>query len=197
MRIVDNEILGAQSRATTGVLVGEFGNADVDGNLIRSNRSAGISFDSAFGGDDIARNNRIRGNGIGIEIADYAGSLVADNDISASRSHGIVDRPLYGGSRILRNVVRDSGGHGLLLQSGNDTPSQTFGAVTGNTVRHSRDGIRVEGARYRLSGNAASVSRGLDCRDTSGPGGPGTAGTFNTWTSNRGRTDSPPAICRP
>ena len=198
VRILDNEIIGAQSRQTNGVVVGQEGAAEIVGNYIRSNRAFGVYAGGVFTGDHVVRHNRIRGNGIGVTIDGDVGSLVSDNDISASRSHGIVDDSGLGGggSRILRNVVRDSGGHGLLLRASNLPGFQPFGTVTGNVVRHSRDGIRVEGYNYRLSDNKASVSRGLDCRDTSGPGGPGTAGTFNVWTGNRGRTDSPAAICR-
>ena len=184
VRILDNEIIGAQSRQTNGVVVGQEGAAEIVGNYIRSNRAFGVYAGGVFTGDHVVRHNRIRGNGIGVTIDGDVGSLVSDNDISASRSHGIVDDSGLGGggSRILRNVVRDSGGHGLLLRASNLPGFQPFGTVTGNVVRHSRDGIRVEGYNYRLSDNKASVSRGLDCRDTSGPGGPGTAGTFNVWT---------------
>ena len=171
VKIVDNEIAGAQSRPTIGVFSGQEGSVDVEHNFIH-------------------------GNGVGIYVAGESG-LIADNDISSSRSDGIIEGSYLGGSRILRNVVRDSNGSGLQLTG---SPYGSFGAsaVTSNRVLRNRgDGIRVSGPGYTLTRNSASHNIRLDCRDTSGPGGGGTLGTFNVWTANRGRTSSPLGLGRP
>ena len=198
VKIVDNEIAGAQSRPTIGILNGQQGSVDVEHNFIHSNRKVGIWLTGGINtGDHTVRDNRIRGNGLGIDVDGEGGSLIADNDISSSRSHGIVDHSTFGGSRILRNVVRDNNGSGLLLQGSNGSALHSSAVTSNQALRNRGDGIRVEGVGYNLTRNSASRSIGRDCRDTSGPGGPGTLGTFNVWTDNRGRTSSPAALCRP
>lgn len=198
VRILDNEIAGAQSRPTIGILNGQQGAVDVERNSIHSNRKVAIWLTGGINtGDHTVRDNRIRGNGLGIDVDGEGGSLIADNDISSSRSHGIVDHSTFGGSRILRNVVHDNNGSGLLLQSSNGSALHASAVTSNQALRNRGDGIRVEGLGYNLRSNSASHSIGRDCRDTSGPGGSGTLGTFNVWTANRGKTSSPLGLCRP
>lgn len=191
--ITGNEIAGAQTRPQTiGVEGGQEGTLAVEGNLIHSNAVAGVRLYGAFAGDHVVRGNRIRGNGIGVDANQEGGSLIAGNDVSANRSFGIRSYVQFNSAdQILDNLVRDNGGHGIALLLGG-------GTVAGNqSLRNLGDGIRVEGGGFALDHNTALGSRGVDCRDTTGPGGPGTAGTFNTWTANRGRTSSPPGLCLP
>ena len=196
VRIVGNEIAGAQTRPTTGIRVAQEGIVVAEDNLIHSNRGPGIDLAGVFAGGDEIRGNRIRGNGSGIEIDPIrdGGPLIEGNDISANRSHGIVDGGGYvGGTVNLDNIVRDNVGHGLLLEGYGISP----GIVERNQVLRNRlDGIHLgDTFGYQLSFNTALDNRLFDCRDTTTGGC--TAGTNNTWTANRGRTSSPAGLCVP
>ena len=202
VQILGNEIAGAQTRLTTGILAAQEGIIDAEDNLIHSNRGPGIALEGVFAAGDEIRRNRVRGNGTGIEIGANrdAGSLIEDNDISANRGHGIVDTGgMYaiGGTRILGNVVRDNVGHGLLLQAHGSSWSPSGIVERNQLLRNRLDGIHAgDSLGYQLSANTALDNHLFDCRDTT-TGGTGTAGTNNTWTANRGRTSSPAGLCVP
>ncbi|HEY1539510.1 MAG TPA: right-handed parallel beta-helix repeat-containing protein [Solirubrobacteraceae bacterium] len=195
VRIVDNEIVGAQSRPNVGIATGQEGSIDAEDNFVHGNLTTAISLTGSFADEtQIVNANRIRGNGVGIETGGFMGSpaLITDNDISASRADGILDQPWYA-STIVANSVYDNGANGLTLNG-------PGGSVQGNTMLRNRgDAIHVgsDAIGYAIDGNSASGSHGLDCRDTTGPGGSGTAGTNNTWTADHGTTRSPATICTP
>ena len=195
VQILDNDIVGAQSRPNMGIVGGQEGSMDIEGNLVIGNLTTGISLRGVFVDESqIVHSNRIRGNGIGIQAGSFSGapaSIVA-NTITASRSHAIVQDGIGGpGGEIRDNVITDNGGDGLRVLSGG-------GPITNNQLLRNRgDGIRMEAGGYLIDHNTATGNLGRDCRDLTGPGGPGTSGTFNTWTLNNGKTSAPAGICTP
>ena len=195
VQILDNQILGAQSRPNVGIVGGQQGSMDVEGNAINGNLTMGLSLMGAFVDEShIVRSNQIRGNGIGIQTGSFIGApaLIVANTITASRSHAIVTDGIGGPDGAIRdNVITDNGGDGLRVLSGG-------GPISNNQLLRNRgDGIRLEAGGYVIDHNTATGNLGRDCRDLTGPGGPGTSGTFNTWTLNKGKTSTPAGLCTP
>jgi hypothetical protein len=185
VQILDNDIIGAQSRPNVGIVGGQEGSIDAEGNLVNGNLTMGISLLGAFVDEShIVHSNQIRGNGIGIQTGGFGGapaSIVA-NTITASRSDGIVQDGAPGGE-ITDNVVTDNGGNGLRLLGG-------LAPVSRNQLLRNRgDGIRVEVGPWVIDHNTATGNLGRDCRDLGTP--------LSTWTANKGKTSAPAGLCTP
>jgi parallel beta-helix repeat protein len=195
VQILDNDIIGAQSRPNVGIIGGQEGSLDIEGNLVNGNLTKGISLKGVFTEEShIVRSNQIRGNGIGIDTGSFSGgpALIVANTITASRSHAIVTDGIGGPDGAIRdNVITDNGGDGLHVVSGG-------GPISNNQLLRNRgDGIHIEGQGYVIDHNTATGNLGRDCRDLGGTGGSGTSGTFNTWTLNKGKTSAPAGLCTP
>jgi hypothetical protein len=121
---------------------------------------------------DLIANNTFTDGGVGLTTAGNGGlntqiAIVGNTITNMSNAAISAAAGTLTGSLITNNI-NSNNGYGIWMQSGN----------TGN----------------RIQQNVSRGSANYDCEDDST--GTGTAGTGNTWISDRGRTSSPPGICR-
>jgi hypothetical protein len=186
-------------RVGTGIDVADTFARHIEHNTIQEYGSAGVSVftpgNGVGGTADVVSNTLVGTPGsVGVsftqhqESGDYLNGSAAGNEIQGNNEGGtgvIVDS---GGVAVTSNRVFDNG-IGIW---------GVFGSLSSNLVSsNDHQGLLVAGSAQPIRSNDARGNGGLDCQDTSGPGGPGTAGTFNTWVGNRGLDASPPGICRP
>jgi len=153
VRIVDNVIAGAQSRPTDGVIAGQESLVHVEGNFVHSNSSVGIDLSGYFTGDHVARDNRVRGNTIGIRARSDGGSYISGNDVSASRASGIEVEWTQSPGHVVNNISRDNVGHGIDV-----LVNPPGGVVSANqSLRNRGDGIRIAAAGIQIDGNTGGL----------------------------------------
>jgi len=147
---------GAQARANVYGILSQNGSQTIEGNLISANTVCGIAcLVNAPSDDTRIANNRIVGNGSGIQLDNQVGStsnavrfVVEDNEISGSQGGGILfpDGDLIRGNTIVDN----SGGPGIHIDRGGNN------RVVGNTIARNTWGIWVGTGRPTSVGNTSS-----------------------------------------
>lgn len=175
---------------------------------ISRNKSRGSETFASLAGsvNSTITDNKIKGDGTASAIfagGNTSGLVVSKNKIKdARRGVRFCAATCAGGApatgvQVARNKIKDVVEDGIVA----NPASLTNSVIVDNDVRENgRDGIRIEdtttpgNAGNLFWNNHAHGNLAFDCRDQTT--GVGTAGTANTWQHNKGKTSSPPEICR-
>lgn len=191
VQILDNAILGAQSRPNVGIAGGQEGSIDAEGNTIAGNLTTGVSLTGAFVDEShVVRGNLIRGNGIGIETGGFipAPALVEGNTISASRSHGVLDG--MPNDTFRNNVIADNGANGLYL-------AYSGGLVQGNQVlRNLAPGSSPRAPATRSTTTRRRATSRVTAATRAGPAGRARSGHSTSGRRTRAGRARPPGSAR-
>jgi nitrous oxidase accessory protein NosD len=170
--------------------------AIVDGNVFFDNHEVAIVLLDTAGLGELdnvhVKNNVSIDDGDLISIAGSTNSEIKDNRSTGSIGSGIfVEAGAFGPNStlsILNNSLRDGGDEGIFV----DANALTNSTVKKNSTKGNASfGIHVAtGNTGNLFANNNFTNGGaaLDCFDESA--------AFNTWKSNKGKTASPPSICK-
>jgi parallel beta-helix repeat protein len=154
-----------------GIQVSDGANAKVDfnsvsGNVYTPQSYIGTGIILVNPGQVEVGYNKVTGNDVGIVLQDTANAVVDHNWVSKSTFDGIALRGATTGAQITDNVSGDNHEDGLFVEP----------TATNNKVSHN---IFYKNGSY-------------DIEDQSH--GSGTAGTANYYSSNYGKTSSPPGL---
>jgi parallel beta-helix repeat protein len=189
-----------------GIRLQEASASVVRHNISRTNRHDGINLTGAINNlveHNVLEHNGTPGavNGCGVDISAFTppggvaipstGNTVRRN---VARGHDRAGFRILNsfGNTLEQNIAQSNPGDGVKLSNGDSN------TVAGNTsVHNGNDGIDADASSVgnTISSNIAIGNAIHDCHDDSGapPPAPGPA---NSWTSNLGRTQNRPGLCR-
>jgi nitrous oxidase accessory protein NosD len=176
--------------------------ASINKNIFFNNPEVGITLlDFAGPGslDDVHINNNVSsGDGDLIAIAGSTNSQIKGNTSTGAIGSGIfIEAGTFGPNSLLSvtgNTIQSSGDEGIFAEDGSLANSTIKNNTTKGNVTF---GIHIADNNENNSitnNNFKNGGANNDCEDNSSGGG--TAGTANTWKNDKGKTASPPGICK-
>lgn len=157
-RILANRIVGN----TYGVSMWgtEADEAEILGNTIAKNELVGVSV-GITGADHRIRDNRIRGNGVGITFgASSHDNTVINNTIADNEDRGLVFRQEAKNNTVSGNTIADNGEHGIALNDALRT------AIANNTIHNHATGIRLDDSAKNQVEHNTILDNGIGVRIT-------------------------------
>jgi parallel beta-helix repeat protein len=188
--VAQNTYIGTENAASTGIILFGPGQVITDHNSVTSNDYGVYMFGVAAGSR--AADNRVRASTYDGVIVDASnGTRVAHNMVDHNSGPGIsmYDEAL---NNILEdNRVEENDDSGILLDlAGSNTVRRNRVVNNGTPNGDMTDGIRVNlgSLGNTIRDNRLTNNVKHDCHDVNETG--------NAWINNRGRTSSPPGLCR-
>jgi parallel beta-helix repeat protein len=174
----------------------------INKNIFFDNTEVGITlldFAGAGSLDDVQVNNNVSSqDGDLIAIAGSTNSVIKGNTSTLAVGSGIfIESGTLGDPNSLlsvtNNTIQSSGDEGIFAEDG---------SLANSTIKNNKTkgnatfGIHIgdNGDNSITNNNFKNGGADNDCQDDSSGGG--TAGTANTWKNDKGKTASPPGICK-